>query len=182
MTSQTSHGLILYGPPASGKDTITRELHRQETRFDLFPRLKVGKGRTNGYRIITAAELEHLVESGDIAWVNHRYQATYAVDISGLQNCLRTSVSVLHLGQVEAVEAISTATPATRWTIVELWCPRSVAEQRLIGRDPSDVDARLAAWDATDPLPRADQRIDTSSVSAEHAARLIIEGMRSVTL
>lgn len=166
-------GVILYGPPASGKDTITRELHQLDPRFAQFPRLKIGGGRREGYRFIDQAELDQRTAAGDIAWVNHRYNATYAVDISGLQAHLSRNVTVLHLGQVQAVQAVQKATPDVTWRTIELWCPRDVATARLIARDPADAQRRLEAWDATEPLPQVDQKIDTGAVPAERAAEII---------
>ena len=175
----TGQGVILYGPPASGKDTITRELHRLDARCVLFPRLKVGAGRREGYRFIDQNQLDQLTASGDIAWTNHRYSATYAVDISGLHDHLNRHVTILHLGQAEAIDAIRQAVPAARWHVVELWCPRDVTEARLVERDPSDVQRRLSAWDATDKLTEADQRIDTSTTPPADAARLILAAITS---
>ncbi|TQS03808.1 guanylate kinase, partial [Microbispora hainanensis] len=42
-------GVVLYGPPASGKNTITAAMHRHDPRFRLLPKLKVGAGRADGY-------------------------------------------------------------------------------------------------------------------------------------
>ena len=39
-------GVILYGPPAAGKDTVTRELTTLEGEVHLFSRVKAGSGRT----------------------------------------------------------------------------------------------------------------------------------------
>ncbi|MFD0564440.1 hypothetical protein ACFQ2M_22355 [Kitasatospora saccharophila] len=48
-------GIILYGPPASGKDTITAALIEQDPRLAQFARLKIGGGRSQGYRMGTPA-------------------------------------------------------------------------------------------------------------------------------
>lgn len=39
-------GVILYGPPGAGKDTVTAELVQQDPSYALFERLKAGPGRT----------------------------------------------------------------------------------------------------------------------------------------
>jgi guanylate kinase len=146
-------GIILYGPPASGKDTITRALIEAEPDCELFPRLKVGPGKTATYRMTTAEHLTELRACGAIAWENNRYGSTYAVDTPELITRLRRGIPVLHLGQPEAVEAIRKVTPEASWVVVSLWCPRDVAETRLRERNPADVQERLKVWDATETLP-----------------------------
>ncbi|MGH2941284.1 MAG: hypothetical protein ACRDLN_00705 [Solirubrobacteraceae bacterium] len=41
-------GVALYGPPASGKDTITRALTELDARYVHYLRLKAGSGRSDG--------------------------------------------------------------------------------------------------------------------------------------
>jgi hypothetical protein len=41
-------GVILYGPPGAGKDTVTAALTSPDARFQLFRRIKAGAGRTMG--------------------------------------------------------------------------------------------------------------------------------------
>jgi guanylate kinase len=166
-------GVILYGPPAAGKDTITAALHALDSRYTLFPRIKVGGGKQTGYRMVGESALDEMRARGDVLWENHRYGAVYVVDRPGLDDHLATQVPVVHLGQVEAIDAIITATPDTRWLVVSLWCPRDVATQRISARGDTDPAARLRAWDETQPLPSADLTIDTAAVLAEPAAREI---------
>ena len=166
-------GVNLYGPPAAGKDTITEALHRLNPRYRLFRRLKAGAGRTAGYRMSTSAALDELRQSRDLIWENRRYGALYAVDRPALLNDLATGYPVLHLGQVEAIEAVVKSTPDAKWSVVYLWCPRDVAEKRLMARNPADVERRLEAWDQTMPLEGADLTIDTGHVTPDAAAEEI---------
>ena len=167
-------GIVLYGPPASGKDTITDALIRLDPRCQHFPRLKVGPGRRVGYRMTTFAELDRLDAAGDLAWRNQRYSATYAIDTPELRTRLDEHMPVLHLGQPEAIDAVTAATPNADWLVVALWCPREVAAQRLTDRDPTDVAARLAVWDATPPLPAPDLAIDTGATAPSDASGEIL--------
>jgi guanylate kinase len=166
-------GVILYGPPASGKSTITKALNRLHPAYALFPRLKDGPGRTEEYRMVSTNDLASLEASGDLIWTNHRYGATYAIDHSGLRDHLANHISVLHLGQAEAVEAVTRATPDVSWLVVELRCSRAEAEARLRRRDPLTVDARLQAFDETTPLKSADLSIDTTQDDADIYAHQI---------
>lgn len=166
-------GVLLYGPPASGKDTVTAALAALDPRFALFPRLKCGGGRTAGYRPVARPVLDALSAAGDIVWANEQYGAMYAVDRSGLEHHLHRGIPVLHLGQVPAVEAVTSATPATRWLVVGLWCPRSLAADRLEQRGSGDIARRLAVWDSTPSLPPPASTLNTGVVQPQDAAQLI---------
>jgi guanylate kinase len=168
-----NRGLILYGPPAAGKDTITRHLEALHERYRLFPRLKAGRGRTAGYRMTTPAEIDQLRRHGDIIWENRRYGATYVIDRPELAARLAQHVPVLHLGQVEGVQAVTGAIPDTRWIVVYVWCPRDVAEIRIKERGTGDTAERLKAWDETPTIEAADLTINTHVVDPEGAARQI---------
>lgn len=164
-----SLGVILYGPPAAGKDTVTTELIVRNPRYRQFRRLKLGEGRTAGYRMSTPQEIAELRASDDIVWENHRYGAAYYVDRSFLARELSHAWPILHLGQTLAVSAIRRAFPDTEWLVVYLWCPREVAERRVIERGTGGVGERMAAWDATERLSEA-LFLDTANVSATDAA------------
>jgi len=169
------NGVILYGPPAAGKDTITESLTALDVRYQMMPRVKVGGGRTAGYRILTAEALDELRAAGHVIWEINRYHATYALDRRAVVAALDDgrTVPVVHLGQVPAIEALIRATTPARWLVVYLWCPREVAAQRISARATGDDVARLVAWDETDPLPDADLIINTADVDASEAARMI---------
>ncbi|SCL15967.1 guanylate kinase [Micromonospora rhizosphaerae] len=168
-------GVILYGPPAAGKDTITQALSDLDPAYRLFRRLKAGPGRAVGYRMTTPEHVDQLRAAGDVVWENHRYGAVYAVDRPTLQAGLLDHVPVLHLGQVEAVQAVKSAVPEARWLVVYLWCPREVAEDRILARATGDTADRLQAWDQTQPLSGADLAIDTATVAPDEAARQVHE-------
>lgn len=177
-------GVILYGPPASGKDTITQALQAIDPGYALFPRLKVGPGRTAGYRMTTEDQLELLRRAGDIVWANHRYGATYVVDRPSLLRCLGEHRTILHLGQVAGVKAVIQSTPNFGWLAVSLWCSRQIASERLAERGSRGIDLkqRLDAWDETEPLNNAHLTIDTGSQIAETTAAMIDAAMKETSL
>jgi guanylate kinase len=173
-----THGVILYGPPAAGKDTITAHMHTLNPVYVLFPRLKAGAGRTIGYRMTTPEALDQLVAQGAIVWENARYDARYAIDLPELRARLRQHVPVLHLGQVPAVDAVKAATPGTRWFVVTVWCPREEAARRAEARGTGDVAERLRAWDETQPLAVSDLVVDTAQTPPSACARTIDQRAR----
>jgi guanylate kinase len=176
----TRRGVILYGPPASGKDTITRELHQLDPRYVLFPRLKVGRGRTTGYRMTDQATVDALRANGDIIWENRRYDSLYVVDRPELMRRLAEHIPVLHLGQPEAIDEVIKATPEARWLTVYVWCPRDVAEQRIKARNTGDTQARLRAWDETKSYQTADIYLNTGRVLYYRAARTLADNVSNL--
>lgn len=167
-----SLGIILYGPPAAGKDTVTGALAILDDSYIPFLRLKSGAGRTEGYRMTSHAEIDRLRKAGELLWENRRYGAEYFVDRSFMAVELSRGYPVVHLGQPEAIEAIRSAFPETRWLVIYLWCPRDVAESRIVERGTGDADARLEAWDATPPIV-GDIWIDTSTTNPSDSAAQI---------
>lgn len=168
-------GVVLFGPPASGKDTVTRELVALDDRFQQFRRLKVGAGRTEGYRVITASRMRSVAD--DLVWTNERYGSTYAVDRAGLAEAFSAGVPVVHLGQPEAVRAVCNALDGVRWLVMALWCDRATADERLRGRGSADVAERLHVWDQTPILPPPACTINTGVVSPSATARLIADAI-----
>ncbi|MQS17869.1 HAD-IA family hydrolase [Streptomyces kaniharaensis] len=180
--TRTQRGVLLYGPPATGKDTITQALSRLDPNFQLFSRLKAGPGRSAGYRMATQEQLEELRRAGAVVYENARYDSTYVTDRPGLDDAFAAGVPVMHLGQVDGVQAVLSGY-AGDWLTVLLWCPREVTEARSIGRGDADTPARLAAWDATradldaNPRFRFDLTIRTDEVGPEAAAAQIRQAL-----
>ncbi|MFD4659700.1 HAD-IA family hydrolase [Kitasatospora sp. NPDC058444] len=177
-----ARGVILYGPPAAGKDTVTRALVAADAEFALFSRVKVGAGRSAGYRMSTPEQLEELRSSGAVVYENSRYGSTYVTDRPGLDAAVEAGIPVMHLGQVDGVRAVLNGYPAD-WLTVLLWCPREVTEARSADRGDADTPARLAAWDATradlDASPdfRFDLTIRTDEVTPAVAAAQIHQAL-----
>ncbi|MEV0105716.1 kinase [Nocardia sp. NPDC050799] len=167
-------GVLLYGPPASGKDTVTAALSRLDPQFQLFERLKDGPGRTAGYRKISPERFDQLRDSGDLIWTNTRYRARYAIDRPGLLQLLETGcIPVVHAGQPEVIGAVVAATPPVSWTVIELQVDRDEAISRITARATGDFAERIAAWDETPSLTSPALTIDTTLTSPDAAASLI---------
>ncbi|MFC1428583.1 guanylate kinase [Streptacidiphilus sp. N1-12] len=182
MSRQELHhaGVILYGPPASGKDTVTAALAALSPTYQQFERLKIGDGKSRGYRFCSIRQLLQLEKAGDVVYTNTRYGNTYIVDRPGLTNAFASGVPVVHMGQVAGVQAVATGFRAN-WLTVLLWCSRETTDERSQGRGDRDTEARLQAWDATrqdlDAHPKStwDLTISTEEHTPDAAALLIAQ-------
>ncbi|MGW5411745.1 guanylate kinase [Actinomadura geliboluensis] len=145
----TSPGVILYGPPTSGKDTTTAELSRKDARYALLPKLKTGTGRSTGYRLVSDAERQTLRSAGRLVVETHRYGNVYAIDRQDIAALVDTDrVPVVHMGNVADLQRLRAAVPLA-WTSVLLWVPREVCAKRSEHRGDPDTPKRLQAWDET---------------------------------
>src|SRR2546426_5290791 len=170
--------VVLYGPPASGKDAITKALSQSSPRYVLVEKFKAGAGRQAGYRLTTTADIARMRGLGLILYANERYGNTYAVDRPSLDALFaRGLVPVVHMGQLAGIRALKTCPAA--WLSVLVWCPRGLAETRARERGTPDLAARLAAWDETaQDLQQVDPsdfslRIRTDRQSPAEAAEAI---------
>lgn len=145
----TARGVILYGPPASGKDAVTHALLQLDPTFRHYTRLKVGGGRAAGYEMVAASELDDLRRRDEVLYENVRYGNRYAVDRPRLQAvCGSGAIPVVHLGQIAGVRALMATFPA-RWLSVLLWCSRETSEARAAQRRSGDLTSRIDAWEET---------------------------------
>lgn len=169
-------GVVLYGPPAAGKDTITRALCQRDDRFELYRRLKIGPGRTDPYRMITGEDLIRLQRQGGVVYRNHRYGAVYVTDEPTLRAIIDDGrFPVVHAGQPDAVAALRRSLPDCPWLVVSLWCPKPIARQRAEQRGSDDVAARMRAWDETEPLADADLELETHLLTPAQAAATVVD-------
>ncbi|PYC86600.1 guanylate kinase [Streptomyces tateyamensis] len=180
------NGIILYGPPASGKDTITAALVEQDPQLVQFARLKIGEGRSQGYRMGTIEQLHQLEAAGNVIYRNDRYNSIYLVDRPGLDAVFAAGqIPIVHLGQIAGINALATGYP-TAWLTVQLNCPRAVTEQRSALRGDTDTQARLAAWDATAADLQANPEVEwalhlrTDQQPALESAQAIIKALGRV--
>ncbi|MFB4311955.1 guanylate kinase [Actinomadura sp. GTD37] len=153
-------GVILYGPPTSGKDTVTAELARQDDRYALLPKLKVGTGRSAGYRYVTSDKLDELRAASRLVVETHRYGNVYAVDRDDIAALIEADkVPIVHIGNLADLQRLRAAAPLD-WTAALLWIPRAVCADRSKHRGDVDTPKRLQAWDET----RSDLQTATAPV------------------
>ena len=176
------HAIIMYGPPASGKDTVSHALEALSPRYRMFQWLKVGGGRLDGYRLVTEQQLDALVGAGDIIWENRRYGARYAIDRSSLARAMEDHIPLIHMGQTSGIDAVRRAFQGADMLTVYLWCPPDVALTRLAERGSKDIDERMLAWHETEPLSRPDVVVNTARTAPTRAAQIIDHALTGVPL
>ncbi|MFI0406121.1 guanylate kinase [Actinomadura sp. 3N508] len=176
----TSPGVILYGPPASGKDTVTAELAHLDDRYTLLPKLKLGTGRSTGYHHVSPADLEKLRATGRLVVETHRYGNVYAIDRDDIAALVEADkVPIVHMGNLADLQRLRAAVPLD-WTAVLLWIPRTVCADRSKHRGDADTPERLQAWDETrndlrsTDAPAIHLLVRTDQVDPTDTARRII--------
>lgn len=142
-------GVLLYGPPAAGKDTITGALAELDVRYVPFTRLKIGTGKTHGYRMGTPEQLAALEARGDVVYRNDRYGNIYVVDRTGLDLAMEGGrAAVVRLGQMAGMEQVTALVPAL-WVRVLLWCAKETTARRSPQRG---TPTRRLGWPRGTPL------------------------------
>ncbi|MFH8627550.1 guanylate kinase [Streptomyces vietnamensis] len=149
MTAAPTGGVLLFGPPAAGKDTVSAALHTLDPRFSQLVKVKVGSGRSTGYRMASETQLTELRRAGRIVLETERYGNTYAVDRADL-DALRAEggVPVVHVGSLAHLRSFLGAVNEP-WLSVLLWLPRAECARRSAGRGDQDTPDRLSVWDTT---------------------------------
>lgn len=181
----TNRGVILFGPPASGKDTITAELTRHDDRFALLTKLKAGTGRAAGYRLISHEDLTALRVAGRLVVETHRYGNRYAIDRSDLNTLTQAGrIPIVHMGNTADLQQLRSTVPL-KWTTVLLWIPREVCAERSRQRGDSNRSARLEAWEemaaglwTSGQAPAFDLTVRTDQAEPAEVARQVIETLK----
>src|SRR5215217_1345523 len=155
-----SCAIILYGPPASGKNTVTEALQTLETNIEPFQRVKAGPGRTQGYRMMSQENISTWRDQVTILWENSRYNAVYITELEEIQRILE----------------------AHRIPVIQLWCPRNVSYTRSIARKTGDIKQRMQVYDKTERLKQKNLTIDTSKTNPVEAAKKILEQVKQECL
>jgi len=149
MSDDELRGVILYGPPGAGKDTVSRALSDLDSRFRPVVKVKVGSGNTQGYRMSSELELSRLRAEGRVVQENERYGNVYAVDRADINQLWNSrQIPILHTGRLNDLRTLRGALPGN-WVVVMLWCDRDTASRRFRDRRDPDHELRLKVWDET---------------------------------
>jgi guanylate kinase len=168
--------VVLFGGPATGKDTVSRVLSARGLGFEHFTKLKVGPGNRRGYFVISQEQLEELRKAKRILSEVTRYGAVYAIDCQRLAECLaQGKTPLVHTADLTEVVKLHSGGAM----IVVMECSRETARYRLEQRDCNALDERLSVWDSVAALlPKvlryAHVRIDTDELTSDSVADKVI--------
>lgn len=140
-------GVVLYGPPTSGKSTVTAALMGLDPRFVLLRKLKAGTQRGSEYEFVTFERLGELRAAGRLLVESQRYGNTYAIDRHQVEQITTAGqVPIVHMGNIPDIHRLA---EFGSWLVVLLWVSREACEQRSRQRGDGDTAQRLRAWDET---------------------------------
>ncbi|WP_053175186.1 hypothetical protein [Nonomuraea sp. SBT364] len=170
-------GIVLYGPPASGKSTVTAALTVLDPRFVLLRKLKAGDRRGSEYEFVSIERMAELRTGGRLLVETHRYGNTYAVDRHQVERMTTAGqVPIVHMGNIPDIRRLI---DVGLWLVVLLWVSRESCERRSRQRRDDDTDRRLRAWDETlaDLCAHGDSlfscRFETDEITPDGGARQI---------
>lgn len=142
--------LLLSGTPASGKDTITRQLAGIDPRFIHFKKHRSSdQAKTDGtYIHVTDEEFSSMLNQGAFLQHHYRYGRGYGVAQSELdKHWAKGEIPIIHVGKYENI--IPFRTQEVTATSVLLMVTLSETYYRLQQRhhgDAEEVERRIAAY------------------------------------
>ena len=162
-------GVILYGPPGSGKSTITKLLQQTLRGGTKIRLIKVANGTNDEYLHMSRAEFNK-IEPFNILWSTERYGTTYAIRKDSIVHLESSLTPIIELGQAKAIKAVEAATDY-KWFKVSLQCTKETAARRLTSRKRQEE--RIDNWHNTEPID-ADVTLDTTHLSVAETKQLIV--------
>ncbi|WP_232660556.1 hypothetical protein [Pseudonocardia sp. TRM90224] len=181
--TQTYRGILLAGPPASGKRTVTFALTSLRRSYAPFPALTVGSDTRVAAERTTQRHLDELK-----AWaqVFHEFTsdgARYVYDRERLNRIREQGrIPVACVDDIDVLRAFERE--ADDWLQVLLWCPREEAERRLAATGVAPDRAAVRRWDRSEKGLLGDVRrftvsIRTDRLNAVQVAQLVHHAAQS---
>jgi guanylate kinase len=147
--------ILLSGPPASGKDSVTNLLNERNTLFVNFLKhcgcdLSAEKRGMESYVNISVEEFKRMISNGDFIQYHKRYGRFYGVSKKLLNDYLNKGlVPVIHTGRIENLITLESKILNKVYKIL-IWAKRDDIQQRLDKRQNGDIieiNKRLEAYD-----------------------------------
>ena len=147
--------ILLCGPPASGKDTITTLLARKNNIFRHFRKHRVpprenGKNNPPSYIRVSIDEYLTMIRDNEFVQFHQRYGRFYGVSRKTLEKHLRDGqIPIIHTGKVYDLMELD-ASFGNNSAKILLWESKENIRERLKLRhpgDPREIQRRLQSYD-----------------------------------
>ena len=147
--------ILLCGPPASGKDTLTELLKKRNNIFCHFKKHRVSNqvdksGNLKTYFKISLNEFLQRVGKDEFVQFHKRYERFYGVSKKVLDNSLQYGkIPILHVGKIYDLMELEDVLNADAAKIL-IWETKDVINDRLVLRhhgDYKEIQLRLKSYD-----------------------------------
>jgi len=143
--------ILLSGTPASGKDTLTKELCDIDERFVHFKKHKIATGGKldNTYYLVSKEEFDKMVSNGEFLQYHYRYNRGYGVSYKELFSLKEQGkIPIIHVGKYENIIPFKQNTKFSFLSIL-IYANKNTTYERLKKRhsDKQEIEKRLKAYD-----------------------------------
>jgi len=145
----TAQILLLSGPPASGKDTVSHELINRNNRFVLFKKHRAGGETNSGYIDISTAQFKEMEAQNKFIQSHLRYGRLYGVSRDGIEKTLAYGkIPIIHTGRIENLVKLKDVF-GQKCIAIHLWEHRDILAERIRKRhnNAEEISARITALD-----------------------------------
>lgn len=155
MTGNGKKIILLCGPPASGKDTLTELLKKRNNIFCYFKKHRVANQvdrsrNLTTYFQISLKEFQQTIGKDEFIQFHKRYERFYGVSRKVLNNYLQCDkIPIIHVGKIYDLMELEAALEANVAKIL-IWETKDVIRERLMLRhhgDYKEIHLRLKSYD-----------------------------------
>ncbi len=151
-SSKINSIILLCGPPASGKDSITEAICKIDEGFYHFKKHRAINGKTymhrNNYIDITKDEFKKMIENDEFIQYHERYNRYYGISKKAMADGISKNLNmIIHTGRIENLQELKKKINENTISIL-LWAPMDILRQRLVKRhhnNENEISRRLIA-------------------------------------
>jgi guanylate kinase len=143
--------LLISGSPASGKDTITKEIIKNDNRFSHFKKHKINNGGKldSSYILVSQQEFKDIEISGGFLQYHYRYDRGYGVSYDELNKLWNNNkIPIIHVGKYENIHSFFNIKKTQIISILLLTCEQETKNriQKRHKNDADEISRRMLAY------------------------------------